>query len=114
MNGDNLSDINNLSLLHEENTSLKISLKLGSDMERQAGMINSELGSQKTHLEKIRDNVNRMYNKLEISNTITNFLIRRGKGDTYLCLFLGVLTFIIIYFMYYYVKPWIRGDKTFN
>ena len=114
MNGDNISDINNLSLLHEENTSLKISLKIGSDMERQAGMINSEVGSQKTHLQTIKDKVNRMYNKLEISNSITNFLIRRGRGDTLLCLFLGVLTVIIIYFINYYVKPWIRGVKTFN
>jgi hypothetical protein len=114
LNGNNLSDINNLSLLHEENTSLKISLKLGSDMERQASLINSELETQKTNLELIKDKVYRMYNKLDISNTITNFLIRRGRGDTYLCLFLGVLTFIIIYFIYYYVKPWIRGDQTLN
>lgn len=114
MNGNNLSDINNLSLLQEEHTSLKISLKIGSDMERQASLINSELGSQKTHLELIKEKVNRMYNKLDISSTITNFLIRRGRGDTYLCLFLGILTIIIIYIIYYYVKPWIRGDQTFN
>lgn len=46
-----------------------------------------------------------MYNKLGISNSITRFLIRRGRGDTYLCLFLGLLTIVIIYYTYFYIKP---------
>ncbi len=110
MNGNNLSDIGTLSLLNEENTSLKNSLKVGSDIERQAGLITFELVEQKGRLDRIRDNVIKMYNKLEISNTLTQLIIRRGKGDTYLCLFLGILTIVIIYYVYYHIKPWMRGE----
>ena len=110
MNGHNFSGINNLSLLEDEHTSLKSSLKMGSDMERQAMTLNEELADQKTYLEKIKDKVNSIYNKLLISNSITHFLIRRGRGDTYLCLFLGLLTIVIIYYVYFYVKPRMRGN----
>jgi len=51
-----------------------------------------------------------MFNKLHLSNTITNMLVRRGKIDTYICLILGILTIIILYYCYYYLRPIIKGN----
>lgn len=53
----------------------------------------------------MKNKVYSIYNKLDISNNIIRFLVRRGRGDTYLCLFLGILTIAIIYYVYYYIKP---------
>jgi hypothetical protein len=110
LNG-NISGINNLSLLEEENTSLNSSLKIGSDLERHAMSINDELNDQKNYLDKIKDKVHRIYHKLQVSNSITHFLVRRGRGDTFLCIFMGILTIIIIYFCLYHLKPKIRGTQ---
>jgi hypothetical protein len=99
----------NLSLLEEENTSLNNSMRIGIDIENQARILNTELSDQKSYLKKISEKVNKIYSKLQISNSITHFLIRRGRGDTYLCLFLGLLTLVIIYYVYYYIRPKVRG-----
>ena len=59
-----------------------------------------------------------MFNKMTIADSITRFMIRRGRGDTLLCLFLGLLTLVIMYYCYYYIKPamklgrnWIKIGK---
>jgi hypothetical protein len=102
--------MSNLSLLEEENSSLNNSMRIGIDIENQARTLNTELSDQKSYLDKISEKVNKIYSKLQISNSITHFLIRRGRGDTYLCLFLGMLTLVIIYYVYYYIRPKVRGD----
>jgi hypothetical protein len=86
-------------------------MRIGTDIEKQAMYINDELNEQKDFLYKIKAKVNKIYNKLQISDTITRFLIRRGRSDTYLCLFLGFLTVLIIYYVYFYVKPKFRANK---
>ena len=42
---------------------------------------------------------------MSIADSITRFLVRRGRSDTYICLFLSILTIAIIYYTYYYIKP---------
>jgi hypothetical protein len=101
--------MSNLSLLEEENSSLNNSMRIGIDIENQARTLNTELSDQKSYLDKISEKVNKIYSKLQISNSITHFLIRRGRGDTYLCLFLGMLTLVIIFYVYYYIRPKVRG-----
>lgn len=85
-------------------------MKIGQDIENQAKTLNDELFDQKSYLDRISEKVSKIYSKLKISNSITHFLIRRGKGDTYLCIFLGILTIIIIYYVYFYLRPKIRGE----
>jgi len=48
---------------------------------------------------------------LTTSHSQTGWLIKRGKGDTFLCIFLGIVTIIIIYYSYYYLRPKIRGKR---
>ncbi len=54
-----------------------------------------------------------MFNKLNLSHTITNMLVRRGRIDSYICFVLGIITIIIIYYCYYYLRPMIRGKCRF-
>jgi hypothetical protein len=111
LNSNNFTGISNLGLLEDENSSLKNSIKMGSDIEKQAVFMNTELDDQKNFLDKTRNKLNNMYQRLDVSNSITQFLVRRGRGDTYLCIFLGILTVIILFYANYYLKPMIRGQK---
>ncbi len=84
-------------------------MKIGLDIENQAKSINEELSDQKSYLDRVGEKVNKIYSKLQVSSSITKFLIRRGRGDTYLCIFMGVLTIVILYYVYYYIRPKVRG-----
>lgn len=115
---DNLFSLNkdlysksNSMWLHEENTSLVNASKIGADLERQALSIHNELEDQMGLIGKMFDKVNVIYRKMDVSNSISKFLVRRGRGDTYLCLFMGVITVLSIYFSYYYLRPWVRGEN---
>ena len=52
-----------------------------------------------------------MFNKIEISNSITQFLIRRGKSDLALFFVLVILTIGIIYYTYYHLRPKLYGEN---
>ncbi len=113
MNGgsSNFTGGNNLTHLNDENTSLKYSLRISTDIEKRGSEIIEELDEQKSILDRVMVKVNTMANKLGIANSITHFLIRRGRGDTLLCIILGILTIVIIYYVYYHVKPYMKSNS---
>ena len=98
-------NINNLQL---ENQSWKSVLKLSSEIEANAVNINSELDNQSFSLNGINNKITNIFTKLTNSHMLTTYMIKRGKGDTRLCIFLGILTIVIIYYCYYYLIPKLR------
>lgn len=100
---------NNINNLQQENQSWKSVLRLSNEIEANAAGINAELDSQGFSLSNINNKVLGIFGKLTTSHSYTTFMIGRGKGDTRLCIFLGILTIVIIYYCYYYLRPRLRG-----
>ena len=98
----------NINNLQQENQSWKSVLKLSSEIEANAININSELDNQSFSLNGINNKITNIFTKLTNSHMYTTFMIKRGKGDTRLCIFLGILTIVIIYYCYYYLRPKLR------
>lgn len=101
----------NINLLQQEKETLKHVIKISKDLENNAYNINNELETQIFSIQGINEKISNIFAKLTTSHNQTGWLIRRGRGDTFLCFFLGLLTIGIIYYTYYYVRPKIRGKR---
>jgi paraquat-inducible protein B len=99
----------NINNLQQENRGWKNVLKLSNEIENHSSILNAELDNQNNVIGKINNKVSNMVDKLVNSNALTNWLIKRGRGDTFICFFMGFLTIGILYFTYYYIKPRIKG-----
>jgi hypothetical protein len=84
---------------------------MSRDIENNASNINGELSNQLFSMRGINNKLSNIFGKLTTSHSQTGWLIKRGKGDTFLCIFLGIVTIIIIYYSYYYLRPKIRGKR---
>ena len=98
----------NISTLDQEGQTWKNSLRMSKEIESMAVDVSGELDNQAFSLSNINNKITNIFQKVTTSNYYTNFMIRRGRGDTWLCLFLGVLTLIIMYICYYYLRPKVR------
>lgn len=107
----------------EIGSSLDNTIKITNSMYESGRMASDELEEQKTMLnvynhikllliKSIKGRVLGIFDKMNISNTITKFLINRGKSDTFLFFILVLLTLAIMYYTYYYVKPLITFVKS--
>ncbi len=101
----------NINALQQENETLKTVIRISTDIENNASNINGELENQLFSMRGINDKLSNIFGKLTTSHSQTGWLIRRGKGDTFLCFFLGIITILIIYYTYYYLRPKIRGKR---
>jgi hypothetical protein len=101
----------NINALQQENETLKTVIRISTDIENNASNINGELDSQIFSMRGINDKLSNIFGKLTTSHSQTGWLIKRGKGDTYLCIFLGIITILILYYTYYHLRPKIRGKK---
>ena len=101
----------NINALQQENETLKTVIRISTDIENNASNINGELESQIFSMRGINDKLSNIFGKLTTSHSQTGWLIKRGKGDTYLCIFLGIITILILYYTYYHLRPKIRGKK---
>ena len=99
----------NINNLQQENRGWKNVLKLSNEIENHSSILNAELDNQNNVIGKINNKVSNMVDKLVNSNALTNWLIKRGRGDTFICFFMVFLTIGILYFTYYYIKPRIKG-----
>jgi len=104
-------DGSNITNLYEEKKSLDHSLKISDNIRETGTQILNQLEEQENYLGRIRNKVYTMYNKLEISNSITQFLIRRGKSDMVLFVVLVIITLLIIYYTYYHLRPKLYGSS---
>ena len=100
----------NINNLQQENRGWKNVLKLSNEIENHSSLLNSELDNQNNALGRINNKVTDMVGKLVNSNALTNWLVKRGRGDTIICFFMGFLTIAILYVTYYYIKPKIKGN----
>lgn len=107
-------DSSKIGQLTDEYNSLKQSLKRSQDIENQTFLINTDLEAQQGILDRVKSNAAKILGKSEFTNTITQWLIKRGKNDLIIFSMLAVFTLMIMYFTYYYVKPWIRGASNYN
>ena len=101
----------NINALQQENETLRSVIRISTDVENNASNINGELENQISSMRGIIDKVSNIFGKLSTSHSQTGWLIKRGKGDTYLCIFLGIMTILILYYTYYHLRPKIRGKK---
>ena len=105
-----VSDTNqNLKYLTNEHDSLVKCVKLGRDIESHETLLLNELDNQGRSLSSLKGKINTLYSKVDFTNTITQWLVRRGATDKQLFFGLVLVTFSIIYITIYYVKPWLRG-----
>ena len=51
-----------------------------------------------------------MLNQLGMSDDILTLIERRSKQDLMIFFAMGILTLVFIYVLFYYVKPYLRGD----
>ena len=101
----------NINALQQENETLKSVIRMSRDIENNASNINGELSNQLFSMRGINNKLSNIFGKLTTSHSQTGWLIKRGKGDTYLCIFLGIITILILYYTYYHLRPKIRGKK---
>ena len=99
----------NISNLQQEQQSWHNVIRMSSEIESNTRNISSELDTQGNALSKINNTISSMYNKITKSYSSSSFMVSRGRNDTRLCLFLGIITIIIIYCSYYYLRPKIRN-----
>lgn len=104
----------NILNLTQENQCWKNVLKLSSEIEHTAKNVNSELDNQFFSLRNIGTKVSGLLQKIITSKSQTSFIIKREKSDLRLCLFLGFLSFILIYIFFYYFKPKFRNSFHFT
>ena len=105
------NDSNNLGYLTSEYDSLKKSLRLSKDIESQEVHAMQELENQQFSLNNVKSKLTALFNKVDFSNTLTQWLVRRGTTDRQLFFILVFITILITYFTLYYVKPWLKGEK---
>lgn len=104
----------NINYLNNEHNSLINILKLSTEVDSQQNLLNNELDIQQSTLDKIKKTTLNMLYKADFANTITNWIIKRGKNDTIIFFILVFLTFFLIYISFYYIKPWFRNLVKFN
>lgn len=99
----------NLSNLEREKQSWNTVLKMSTEIQSSAANVNEELERQNINLGNIGGKINTIFDKISGSFKDTTWIKQRGKNDKYICLFLGIVTILIIGFTYFYLKPKIRG-----
>lgn len=103
------NDSNSIAYLTSEHDSLKNSLRMSRDIENQELILIGELDSQQSTLNSVKNKVLTLYAKVDFMNTITQWLVRRGVTDKQIFLGLVLLTILVTYLTYYYVKPWLKS-----
>lgn len=106
---DNTSDSSNISYLTTEHDSLKNTLKYCKDIESQETIVMEELDNQQFSLNSVKTKVLSLFAKADFTNTVTQWMVRRGVTDKQIFLGLLILTILITIITYYYVKPWLRS-----
>ena len=98
----------NLSNLQREKQSWNSVLKMSTEIQNTAVNVNEELDNQNLSLSSIGGKITNIFEKISGSYKDTTWIKQRGINDKRICLFLGVLTIVIIAFTYFYLRPKIR------
>ena len=98
----------NLSNLEREKQSWNSVLKMSTEIQNTAVNVNEELDNQNLSLSNIGGKITNIFEKISGSYKDTTWIKQRGINDKKICMFLGILTIIIIAFTYYYLRPKIR------
>lgn len=102
-------DGSNLTYLTSEHDSLKKSLRLSRDIEAQETLLMQELDNQQFSLDSVKNKMMKLFASVDFTNTMTQWLVRRGVSDRQIFFGLVILTCLITFITYYYVKPWLKS-----
>ena len=81
---------------------------MSTEIQNTAVNVNEELDNQNLSLSSIGGKITNIFEKISGSYKDTTWIKQRGINDKRICLFLGVLTIVIIAFTYFYLRPKIR------
>lgn len=102
-------DDGNVNYLSNEHDSLLNTLRFSRDIDSKQSLLLNELESQQSLLNRVKAKTMSILNLADVSNTITMWIIRRGKNDKIIFFTLVLITVLVIYISIYYLKPLIRG-----
>ena len=72
----------------------------------------TNLYSQSEVLKKVKQRTMQMLNTIGMSESILKLIDKRTKADVFIFIALAIITLLIIYVLYYYIKPllwWIKS-----
>ena len=65
----------------------------------------TNLYSQSEILKKVKQRTMQMLNTIGMSESILKLIDKRTKADVFIFIALAIITLLIIYVLYYYIKP---------
>lgn len=65
----------------------------------------TNLYSQSEVLKKVKQRTMQMLNTIGMSESILKLIDKRTKADVFIFIALAIITLLIIYVLYYYIKP---------
>lgn len=93
--------------LKRQSENIKASLEYTEDIQDKGRGILESLSSQGEVLKKVKLRTFQFLNVLGVSGSIMRLIERRGREDNLIVLALCVLTLVMMYVSYYYIKPMI-------
>lgn len=93
--------------LKRQSENIKASLEYTDDIQDKGRSILESLSSQGEVLKKVKLRTFQFLNVLGVSGTIMRLIERRERQDNLIVLALCILTLVMMYVSYYYIKPMI-------
>ena len=91
--------------LKQQSENIKASLEYTDNIQNQGSSILENLTSQTEVLKKVKLRTFQFLNVLGVSGSIMRLIERRGREDNLIVIALWLVTLLIMYLTYYYVKP---------